>query len=137
MNSATHISRSIYVRVVIVVVAMGLGPSLGFAQSQPPAKPQAQSQTAASSPCGAAATSGSAANQSAASASAAVKNAANAVSNLGSLFGKKKPAQPANQQPQPDHLSRRIPNRTTGNRFDCHDRSSFRMNMQIHIDFRG
>jgi|HubBroStandDraft_4_1064222.scaffolds.fasta_scaffold83165_2 hypothetical protein len=97
MNSATHISRSIYVRVVIVVVAMGFGASLGFAQGQPAAKPQAQSQTAASSPCGAAATSGSAANQSAASASAAVKNAANAVSNLGSLFGKKKPAQPANQ----------------------------------------
>jgi len=92
MNSATRISRSIYVRVVIVVVAMGLGASLGFAQGQPAAKPQAQSQTAASSPCGAAATSGSAANQSAASASAAVKNAANAVSNLGSLFGKKKPA---------------------------------------------
>jgi hypothetical protein len=97
MNSTTRISRSIYVRVVIVVVAMGLGASLGFAQGQSAAKPQAQSQTAAASPCSPAATSGSAANQNAASASAAVKNAANAVSNLGSLFGKKKPAQPANQ----------------------------------------
>jgi hypothetical protein len=97
MNSATRISRSIYVRMVIVVVAMGVGASLGFAQSQPAAKPQAQSQTAAASPCSPAGASGSATSQSAANASAAVKNAANAVSNLGSLFGKKKPAQPANQ----------------------------------------
>jgi hypothetical protein len=97
MNSATGISRPIYVQVVIVVVAMGVGASLGFAQSQPAAKPQAQSQTAAASPCSPAGASGSATSQSAANASAAVKNAANAVSNLGSLFGKKKPAQPANQ----------------------------------------
>jgi hypothetical protein len=98
MNSATGISRPIYVQVVIVVVAMGLGASLGFAQGQPAAKPQAQSQTAAASPCSPAGASGSTANQgAAANASAAVKNAANAVSNLGSLFGKKKPAQPANQ----------------------------------------
>ena len=97
MNSATRTSRFIYVRLFIVVVAMGLAASLGFAQSQPAAKPQAQSQTAAASPCGPAGASGSASNQSAASASAAVKNAANAVSSLGSLFGKKKPAQPANQ----------------------------------------
>jgi hypothetical protein len=101
MNSATRISRSIYVRVVIVVVATGVGASLGFAQGQPAAKPQAQSQTAAASPCGAAGASGSATSQSAANASAAVKNAANAVSNLGSLFGKKKPAQPANQGSNP------------------------------------
>ena len=97
MNSATRTSKFIYVRLFIVVVAMGLAASLGFAQSQPAAKPQAQSQTAAASPCSPAGASGSASNQSAASASAAVKNAANAVSNLGSLFGKKKPAQPANQ----------------------------------------
>jgi len=97
MNSATRTSRFIYVRLFIVVVAMGLAASVGFAQSQPAAKPQAQSQTAAASPCSPAGTSGSASNQSAANASAAVKNAANAVSNLGSLFGKKKPAQPANQ----------------------------------------
>jgi len=103
MNSATRISRFIYVRAVILVVAWGLGASLGFAQTQnskqqgQAAKPQTQSQTAASA-CGAAGASGSTANQgAAANASAAVKNAANAVSNLGSLFGKKKPAQPANQ----------------------------------------
>jgi hypothetical protein len=97
MNPATRASRFIYVRLIIIVVAMGLGASLGFAQGQPAAKQHAQSQPAASSPCGAAATPGSTTNQSAANASAAVKNAANAVSNLGSLFGKKKPAQPANQ----------------------------------------
>jgi hypothetical protein len=104
MNSATRTSNFTYIRVVIVVVAMGLGAPLGFAQTQnskqqgqQAAKPQAQSQTAAASPCGPAGASGSASSQSAANASAAVKNAANAVSNLGSLFGKKKPAQPANQ----------------------------------------
>ena len=101
-SSATCTSNFTYVSVVILL-AMGLGASLGFAQGQNPkqgqqaAKPQAQSQTAASSPCGAAAAPGAGASQSAANASAAVKNAANAVSNLGSLFGKKKAAQPANQ----------------------------------------
>jgi hypothetical protein len=103
--SSARSSRFVHVHVVIVIfAAIGLGVSLGFAQTQnskqqgqQAAKPQAQSQTAATSPCGPTGTSGSAANQSAANASAAVKNAASAVSNLGSIFGKKKAAQPATQ----------------------------------------
>jgi hypothetical protein len=110
-NSATRTSGFFYIRVVVIliVVAMSLGASLGLAQTQnskqqtqQAAKPQAQSQTAASSPCGAAGTPAAGASQSAANASAAVKNTANAVSNLGSLFGKKKPAnQGANQPANP------------------------------------
>jgi len=103
-NPNTCTSRLIFVFAVIVVVATGLGASRASAQTQnakqqgqQAAKPQAQSQTAAASPCSPAGTSGSAANQSAANASAVVKNAASAVSNLGSIFGKKKAAQPTTQ----------------------------------------